>query len=184
MHLNIPKIFQFIDRFDQNLIKKNIRNLGIIYRNYLKPINEDGLIKFKKFCEKNKFKFYLANQVKIAIKFRLNGVYLPSFNKKNKIYNSVLPKDFKILGSAHNSIEINDKIKQGCEIIFLSPLFKNKKSHNFLDINKFNLLTLNYNYKVKFIALGGISEKNIKKIKLLNAFGYSGISFFQKKTGL
>ena len=182
MHLHIPKIFQFIDRFDQNLIKKNIRNLGIIYRNYSRPINENSLIKFKKFCKKNKFNFYLANQIKLAIKFNLNGVYLPSFNKKTKIHNSTIYKNFQILGSAHNNIEINNKINQGCEVIFLSPLFKNKKSSKFLDITKFNLLTLNH--KVKFIALGGINEKNIKKIKLLNAFGYSGISFFQKKTGL
>ena len=182
MHLNIPKIFQFIDCFDQNLIKKKIKNLGIIYRNYSKPINENNLVKFKKFCQKNKFKFYLANQLKLAVKFNLNGVYLPSFNKKTKVYKSTISKNFKVLGSAHNNIEINNKINQGCEVIFLSPLFKNKKSHKFLDVAKFNLLTLNYN--VKFIALGGINEKNIKKFKLLNAFGYSGISFFQKKTGL
>ncbi len=131
---------------------------------------------------KNKYKLYLANNFKIALKYRLNGVYIPSYNKKIKINKTNLFKNFKILGSAHNKIEINKKINQGCEIIFISPLYKTKRKINFLDTSKFNLLTSDY--KVKFIALGGISENNKKKIKMLNAFGYSGISIFQKKTGL
>ena len=30
--------------------------------------------------------------------------------------------------------------------------------------------------------LDGIDEKNIRKLNLLNIFGYAGISYFQKKT--
>jgi hypothetical protein len=32
------------------------------------------------------------------------------------------------------------------------------------------------------VALGGISEKNKKKLNLLNIYGFAGISYFQKKT--
>jgi len=32
------------------------------------------------------------------------------------------------------------------------------------------------------VALGGISNKNLKKLKLVNCFGFAGISLFQKKT--
>ena len=53
----------------------------------------------------------------------LSGVYLPAFNKKKIIKKFKLRKNFQILGSAHNLIEINRKIEQGCEIIFLAPLF-------------------------------------------------------------
>ncbi len=112
----------------------------------------------------------------------LSGVYLPAFNKKKIIKKFKLRKNFQILGSAHNLIEINRKIEQGCEIIFLAPLFKTKKSKNHLNISKFNILTLNK--KVKFVALGGIKENNISKTKMLNICGISGISMFQKKTGL
>ena len=45
---------------------------------------------------------------------------------------------------------------------------------------KFNLLTLNK--KCRFVALGGISEKNKKKLNLLDICGFAGISYFQKKT--
>ena len=182
MHNNIPKLFQFIESFETNLIKNRTKNLGIIYRNYSNKINKFSLIKYKKFCQKNNIKLYLANNINLAIKLMLSGVYLPAFNKKKIIKKFKLRKNFQILGSAHNLIEINRKIEQGCEIIFLAPLFKTKKSKNHLNICKFNILTLNK--KVKFVALGGIKKNNISKTKMLNICGISGISMFQKKTGL
>ena len=140
------------------------------------------MVKFKKFCVKNKIKLYLANNINLATKLMLSGVYLPAFNKKNIIKKSKLRKNFKVLGSAHNIIEINKKIEQGCEIIFLASLFKTKKSKKYLNVSKFNILTLNK--KVKFVALGGINNNNVSKTKMLNVCGISGISMFQKKTGL
>ena len=182
MHSNSPKLFQFIESFKTNLIKNKTKNLEIIYRNYSNKINESSLIKFKKFCQKNNIKLYLANNINLAIKLMLSGVYLPAFNKKKIVKKFKLRKNFKILGSAHNIVEINKKIEQGCDIIFLAPLFKTKKSKNYLNISKFNILTLNK--KVKFVALGGINNSNISKTKMLNIYGISGISMFQKKTGL
>ena len=38
--------------------------------------------------------------------------------------------------------------------------------------------------KKKILALGGISPKNIRKLKLLYTEGFGGISIFKKKTGL
>ena len=73
------------------------------------------------------------------------------------------------------------KENQGCDFIFLAPTFKVDKKISFLGINKFNLLTIDS--KSVFIALGGINQNNIKKLKLLNCVGFSGISWI-KKNGL
>ena len=48
---------------------------------------------------------------------------------------------------------------------------------NFLGLNKFRNIS-NYT-ESKIIALGGISNKNIKKLKLLDAYGFAGISYFE-----
>ena len=82
------------------------------------------------------------------------------------------------MGSAHNVVEIKQKEKQGVELLFLSPLFKTKDYKKELGIIKFNFLS-NLSKK-KIIALGGINEKNIKKLKLTNTYGFSGISYFLK----
>ena len=33
--------------------------------------------------------------------------------------------------------------------------------------------------KKKIVALGGISSSNLKKLKLINYFGFAGISYFE-----
>ncbi len=159
------------------MIKCQDKNTLIIYRNYEdENINQD-IINLKNFCKKNRFKLFLSNNFKLALKLQLNGAYIPSFNKKFDHLSYSLRKNFIIIGSAHNHKEIKIKQKQKVSIIFLSSLFK--KNKNYLGINKFKILT--NKYKKKIVALGGIEEKNLKKIKLLNTYGIAGIRFFKKK---
>ena len=74
-----------------------------------------------------------------------------------------------------NIREIRIKEKQKVNAIFLSSLFKRNK--NFLNLYKFILLSKIT--KKKVIALGGISKKNLRKLKLINVFGFAGISYFE-----
>jgi len=152
--------------------------LGIIYRNYSIKQNIRNIHKLRSYCNKKKFKFYISNNFKLAIKFKADGIYIPSFNKRLTLNKTSLNNNFKILGSAHNQMEIKKKIDQGCEAIFISPLFKIKKNKQFLGICKFELLTRKY--KNKFIALGGIRKQNINILKMLNIYGMAGISYLKK----
>ncbi len=133
------------------------------------------ILKLKKFCHKKNRKFFLSNNIKLAIKLDLDGVYFPSFNKSLAHLGYSLKKKFEIIGSAHNHKEIKNKELQKVNKIFLSSLFK--KNKNYLGINKFKLLS-NLTKK-KVVILGGISKKNIKLTKLLNSFEFAGISYFE-----
>jgi thiamine-phosphate pyrophosphorylase len=179
MHDKLPNIFCFINNYEKNYIKRLPKNTAIIFRNYNKNINKAEIIKIKTLCKKSNRKFFLANNIKIAIKLNLDGVYIPSFNRELKINYFTKKKNFKILGSAHNILEIRQKEKQGVNCIFISPVFITKKSNKYLGIHKFNNLA-NYTSK-KIICLGGIKKNNIKKIKLLNTYGFSSVSLFKKK---
>ena len=97
---------------------------------------------------------------------------------KKQFIISFLNKNFKIIGSAHSRMEIKKKLDQGCEAIFLSPIFRIRKKKQFLGVCRFNLLTLKY--KKKFIALGGIRKQNINTLKMLNIYGMAGISYLKK----
>ena len=121
---------------------------------------------------------FVSNDIKLAIKARADGVYIPSFNKSQKFTN-VKKKNFVIIGSAHNQKEIKEKIIQRCSVIFLSPIFYMKKKKYFLNLHKFNYLA--NNNKIKFFALGGINDKNFRKLKLLKIHGFAGITIFKKK---
>ena len=138
-------------------------------------MNKLLILKLKKFCKEGGKKFYLSNDIKLAIKLDLDGVYLPSFNKNLNHLSYSLKKKFQIVGSAHNLKEIKNKENQKVKRIFLSSLFK--KNKNFLGINRFKLLSSLT--KKKVVVLGGISKSNIKQLKLLNISGFAGISYFE-----
>ena len=173
MHL---KKYYFINKFDPYHIKKLNKNTSIIYRNYNSTINIGLLIKIRNFCRKNRRKFYLSNNVKLALKLNLDGVYLPSFNKSLKHLNYQIKKDFLIIGSAHNLLEIRIKEKQKISHIFISSIFKKEK--NYLGFYKFN--NLSKMTKKKVIALGGINNNNVRKINMLNISGFAAIDYFNK----
>jgi len=168
--------YYFINKFDTNNIDNQNKNTIIIYRNYAeKKINEIQILKIKEYCRKRTMKFYLSNNIKLALKLRLDGAYIPSFNKSMKHLSYSFKKDFVIIGSAHNLQEIKIKEKQKVKKIFISSLFK--KNKNYLGINKFKLLS-NLSTK-KIVALGGISERNIKKLRFFKSNEFAGISYFE-----
>ena len=168
--------YYFINSFDTNNINKQDKHTIIIYRNYLSKENNLDLIqKIKNYCKKKNLKFYLSNNIKLAIKLDLDGVYIPSFNNSFKHLNYNFKKKFVIAGSAHNLKEIKIKEKQMVKKIFLSSLFK--ENNNYLGINKFKLLAKLT--KKDVVVLGGISKNNINKLKILNSFSFAGISYFE-----
>ena len=170
-------LYYFINKFNIDELLTLNNNVNIIFRNYGK-INLDPIIKnLSYFCKKNGRKLFISNNLNLALKYNLDGLYIPAFNKSLKFRKFNSKMNFKLIGSAHNLTEIKIKEKQGCEEIFISPIFFNPKNNYYLDIVKFNNLSLNT--KTKINALGGISNKNFKKLNLTKSVGFGGISFFK-----
>ena len=132
-------------------------------------------LKLKNFLKKKGCKFILANNIKLALKLRLDGVYIPSFNRKYDHLSYSIHPSFIIIGSAHNLKEIKIKELQKVQSIFISSLFK--KNKNYLGLNRFKIIST-YTKK-NIVALGGLSKKNLKKLKLTNISDFAGISYFE-----
>ena len=168
--------YYFINKFDTNIINKQDKQTIIIYRNYsMEVLDEKIIIKIKKHCKKKSIKFYLSNNIKLALKLNLDGAYIPAFNTDFNHLAYSFKKNFVIIGSGHNLKEIRIKEKQNVEKIVLSSLFK--KNKNYLGINKFKLISKLT--KKNVVVLGGITKKNKKKINLLNQSDFAGISYFE-----
>ena len=155
---------------------KNNKKISIIYRPDDIKENIEDLIKFKNHCKLKGFKFFIANNSRLFMSCKADGLYLSSYNKKIHLNTNI-----KLIGSAHSFKEIHEKIKQGCKTILLSRLFKtsyvNKKS--FLDVVKFNLI--NNKYKLSIIPLGGIRNSNLNKLNMINSDGFALMSEVKKK---
>ena len=136
------------------------------------------LQKFHRKCLNRGIGLFIANNVKILFKLKSNKFYISAFNKNHFNYLKKINSNIEIIGSAHNIKEINEKVKQGCKNVLLSRLFetnyKNKKG--WLGTTKFTF-SKSFN---KYNCLGGLNEKNFKKIKILKINGFA-ISSAKKK---
>ena len=170
-------IYYYIDKFNRDEIYKLNKTINIIYRNYSNRFNKKEILQLVTFCKKQRRKVYISDNLKLALRFNFDGVYIPAFNKTLN-YKNISKKNFEIIGSAHNIKEVINKEYQGCTKIFLSPIFKSKKNKNYLGVTKFNIIKLNA--KKDIISLGGINMKNIKKLKMCNIKGFAGITWIKK----
>ena len=176
MH-KFSEIYYFIEAFNKQEIEKLNKNISLIYRNYKKKYNFNEIEDLKKLCANQKRKFYIANEIKLALRLGIDGVYIPSFNKLCNFKNLNAKKGFKIFGSAHNIIELKNKENQGCKEIAIAPIFKTKKNDYFLGVIRFNLIAKNVKC---VIALGGINETNISRVKLTKSKAIASISWIKK----
>ena len=159
-------------------IKKN-KKISIIYRNNETQEDSDHLKQFRNKCKIKNFKFFVANNFKLARFVKADGIYLSSYNKK------IYPKyKYNLIGSAHNFKEIYLKKKQGCKTVILSRLFetsyKDKKSY--LGIVKFNLIKKNC--LIDLVPLGGINDINLLKLNLVFSKGFCLLSEIKKKPAI
>ena len=171
------KYYYFIDEFNKNEIEKLSTQISLIYRNYNKKNDPKELRKLVMHCKNNRRKVYISNNLKDAIKYNFDGLYIPSFQKQLKFQN-IIKRNLEIIGSAHNATELKIKEKQGCSYIFLSPVFKNNKNKKFLDVVKTNLLKKMT--KNQIVLLGGINQKTFKRSKLCAPNGVAAISWIKK----
>ena len=169
--------YYYIDKFNRDEIYKLNKSINIIYRNYSSSFNKKEILQLVTFCKKQRRKVYISNNLKFALRYNFDGVYIPSFYKISN-YKNLPKKNLEIIGSAHNIKEFINKESQGCSKIFLCPLFKTKKNKHYLGVTKFNLIKLNS--KKDVISLGGINERNIKKVNLCSVKGIAGISWIKK----
>ena len=170
-------VYYFIDEFNRNEIEKLSAQISLIYRNYHKKNNPKELRNLVLYCRNNRRKVYISNNLKDAIKYNFDGLYIPSFNKQLKFQN-IIKKNFEIMGSAHNTVALKNKEKQGCSLIFLSPVFKNNKNKKFLDVIKTNFLKKFTESQI--VMLGGINQKTLKRSRLCAPSGVAAISWIKK----
>ena len=175
MHNIKLKKYYFINQFNKNNIDNLDNNTTIIYRNYKRQNDLKCIIKIRNYCRKKRIKFYISNNIKLSLNLKLDGAYIPSFNRSYRHLSYSFKKNFDLIGSAHNIKEIKTKETQKVKSLFISSLFK--KNKNYLGIRKFNIISKLT--KKRVIALGGISKNNIKKLRIVNCMGFSGISYFE-----
>ena len=157
-------IIQNIKDINLNNIKKS-NKFVIILRNLESSDTIDCLIKFRKKCKIKGIEFYVANNTNLAVLLKSDGVYISAFHKGFEQLN-LRKLNKKIIGSAHNFQEINEKRKQGCSYIILSKLFRVDYAplENFYGIVKFKYNIILKDDKGNIITANEAEYNESKKI--------------------
>lgn len=175
-----PKKFFFIKCFNTDIEKKLKKHhyIGVIYM----PINNVSLYEVNKILKAN-----LTNQIFISGNFnyiprrKINGIHLTNTIKKKFNKNNKYGLNYLILSTAYSLNEIFQKIRQGCDIIFFSNVYKttsHPERNNFLGLMRF-LNIRNQIKNVTILPLGGITKKRYNSLNILiKNFGYGGVSSF------
>ena len=147
----------------------------------LKKENNDRKViiakKILKICKKNKVKFIVNDDPYLALKVNADGCHLGQ-KDMNVIEAKKILKN-KIIGvTCHNSIKLAKKaLINGANYIALGAFYKTKtKKVRFnADIN--TLIKIKKSVNLPVVAIGGIHDKNYKKL-LLNKADFLAISSY------
>ena len=174
--------YLFIENTSQfNPSKIKIRNkFNIIYRNNSNIENISKLKRFSKICRKLGIKLFIANKTDRMIKVNADGLYISAYNDNFRL-SSLRCSKYKLIGSAHNTKELNLKVAQGCSQFIYSRLFKvnNPLKKGFMGVVKFNLFKLSR--KENLVPLGGINLTNLNKMKMVKSSSFALFSEVKKK---
>ena len=80
----LPRIYCYINEYNLTELLKLGNNINLIYLNYDEKNNVSTVLKLRDFCRKTKRKLFISNDIKLALNLKLNGIYIPSYNK-NKL---------------------------------------------------------------------------------------------------
>lgn len=174
------------------IVKNLPKNSIIIIREYdlEKSLREEfarEIIFYAKNTKNKNFKILIGKDFFLAKKLNLDGVHFSDFDKLpiNLFSKNSKQKNFIFSFSCHNlrSILQNLKIFKP-NILLISPIFKTSSHENSKTIGIINLAKIVQNFQkfnfcdAKLYALGGINEKNIKKIKRTKVDSFGAIDYF------
>lgn len=154
----------FIDEINMRIINNIIRLKKQKKKIYI-VVRDVFLNEVLKFSRKNQIPIFVIDNLTLAIKNKVYGIFLT--NEKKILKNNIqATTKLKVIGLAHNQIEYFIKNRQNCSMIMLSPIFYNAKYSNnkILKPIRFNLISLGW--KKEVCALGGINDQNIKLVNL------------------
>ena len=69
------QVYHFINNYKKGQIESLDKKINIIYRDYNKQIRESDIKNIRDECKKSGKKFYISNNLGMAKKLKLDGIY-------------------------------------------------------------------------------------------------------------
>ena len=131
--------------------------------------------KILKICKKNKVKFIINDNPHLAVKLNADGCHLGQNDMDIVDAKKILKK--KIIGvTCHNSVRLAKRAQiKGADYVALGAFYKTKTKKIIYKAKIKTLKKIKKSINLPIVAIGGINEKNYKKL-LLNKADFLAIS--------
>ena len=177
--LNTPSLWYFTDEDKTkdiiNILNRLPTYSGIVLRSYCSKERKTIIKIVLRIAKRKNFMVLMASQPRVH--GNINGLHLPKWEYKCRKNT----KEHIISVSAHSLKDKRKIINTKADIVFLSSVFHTnshpKRKH--LGIIRFGLLARNLARPI--IALGGINNKNIKKLKHFPISGVAAIEALKQQ---
>ena len=163
--LNLVLQSNKISFFQLRLKKENIKKKVIIAK------------KIKKICKKYNVKFIINDDPNLALKVKADGCHLGQKDMSIKNAKKILKN--KIIGvTCHNSVKLaKSALLNGANYIAIGAFYQTKTKKVKHRANLQTLKKIKKQINLPVVAIGGINEKNYKKL-LLNKADFLAISSY------
>lgn len=152
------------------IIKKLPKKTGVIIRDY-SNIKTTNVKKIGNYRSRRQLTILYAGRCSRQI--YIDGNHYPNWLQSNNIRNNVIKSI-----SVHGGKDVRKSINHRANLVFIAPIFETTSHKNKKNLGIIKLGLLVRLFKVPVIALGGISEANISRLKSLPISGCAGIDAF------
>ena len=170
----LPNLWLFTDSIKTlspiTLTKSLPKKSGVVIRHYNSK-NKETIIKNIIRIKTRKTLTVLISG-KYKRNFNVDGNHIPQWVN----YNNKLNKLTSI--SVHSGKDIRKSINLKADLVFISPVFPSTSHKNTQHLGVVKLGLLSRLFKKHVIALGGINNKNIARLRSLPISGCAGIDMF------
>jgi thiamine-phosphate pyrophosphorylase len=150
----------------------------VIFRHYQYDDRLSLARKVAEVCRLRRLPLLIAGDSRLAQAVNADGIHLPGFMLRRP--NLIQRRPGWIVSAAIHTITDLDRAKTlGVDLGLVSPVFRTRSHPGARTMGIFGLRRFCRNAKFPVIALGGISERNMKAVASSGAAGIAAISLFE-----
>lgn len=133
--------------------------------------------KLRRLLKKPDVKFIINNRIDITLACGADGVHLGQDDIPIKEARKILGDSFIIGASVHNPIEAKRAEEDGADYLGVGAIFETKTKSDAVVCGLKNLKAICENVKIPVVGIGGINDKNYKKVFESGASGIALCSY-------
>lgn len=152
---------------------------GVVLRDYKAKERQKLAQKIAVIARARSLVFLVGEDRRLARSLGADGVHLPEWALMKTHGKQDFDDDWLVTASVHDIRALRKAERLGADAVFLSPAFATESHPGKAPLGVHRLKKLAGQTSLPVYPLGGISEKNLKRIpRLPNMAGIAGISFF------